>query len=563
MPRPRKSYGMQPENIISIETAKKTPGDMPICVGTRVFDFAQWASVPEAIEPATRLLLSRQLHEAVQEIQSSGVSQATVMNLCASGMRYWFKYLDAESGKGRVIGCLADIVPRTVERYTEWLKQQPARGKGTISITSARAIYNATKTVLMNRVRAGQLGIGVFPQIPFPNADRAYVGHQAFTQGEIERLLIALLKDLDMIRSGNLPSGSEAAAMTVYLLLIAARSGRNLTPLLEMSRDAITDHPLKPDMGVLQLYKRRGFKIHRQAFRYHNTDDESASVPSDVVTLYREALARSFPLLDLAPKTMHDRVWLYRAKGNRGVKTLNASNIDQQATALVARHQIFGDRRASNGLPELLKVNVSRLRKTFATRIWQLTNGNLFKTAQLLGNSTRMTDSHYLAVTPEMERNHKFVGRILEGVMTGQVNEQSFRDDLSARLSIEPEKVDLLLSGALNTGVARCSDPINCRFAPRNGTTNCQRFLHCFRCPNQVVIESDLYSLFSFYWLLIKERGLLGKSRWNSVYAWVIRVIDNDITPLFDPVVVEREKHRALATPHPMWRDRTLLGGDE
>ncbi|WP_411391644.1 hypothetical protein [Pseudomonas sp. MPB23] len=553
---------MQPENVIPIATAKKPPDDMTICVGTRAFDFALWASVPGAAEPATRQLLSRQLHEAVREIQSSGVSQATVLNLCASGMRYWFKYLDAESNKGRIIEHVADITPRTVERYTEWLKEQPARGKGTISVTSARAIYNATKTVLMNRVRAGQLGIGVFPQIPFPNADRAYVGHQAFTQGEIERLLVALLKDLDVIRSGNLPGGSEAAAMTVYLLLIAARSGRNLTPLLEMSRDAITDHPLKPDLGVLQVYKRRGFKIHRQAFRYHSSDDESASVPSDVVTLYREALARSAPLLELAPKTLQDRLWIYRAR-DIGVTALNASNISQQTLALVARHQIFSDRKASNGKSELLKVNVSRLRKTFATRIWQLTSGNLFKTAQLLGNSPRMTDSHYLAVTPEMERNHKFVGRILEGVMTGMVSEQSFRDDLSAQLSMEPEKVDLLLSGALNTGVARCSDPINGRFAPRNGTTNCQRFLHCFRCPNQVVIESDLYRLFSFYWLLIKERELLGKSRWKSVYAWVIRAIDNDITPRFDPVVVERERCRALDTPHPMWRDRALLGGDE
>lgn len=562
MARPRKSYEIQPDNVIPLQAVKKPPEAMMIRVEGRAFDFALWASTQGPANIADRQQLASQLHEAVHEIQSSGVSPSTTLNLCSSGMRYWFKYLDDEASKGRVASSLDDISPRTVERYTEWLKRQPSRGKGTISVTSARAIYNATKTVLMNRVRAGKLNISVFPQVPFPNADRAYVGHQAFTQGEVERLLLALLKDLNLIRSGSLPGGSEAAAITVYLLLIAARSGRNLTPLLELGRDAIADHPLKPDMGILQVYKRRGFKIHRQAFRYHSADDDSTTIPSDVVTLYREALTRSAPLLELAPEGMQDRAWLYRAKG-RGVTALSAADVAQQAAALVARHQISSDRIGPDGQLEPLKVNVSRLRKTFATRMWQLTSGNLFKTAQLLGNSPRMTDSHYLAVTPEMERNHKFVGRVLEGIMTGEVNDQSFRDDLSAKLSMEPEKVDLLLGGALNTGVARCSDPINGRFAPRNGSTNCQRFLHCFRCPNQVVLESDLYRLFSFYWLLIKERGLLGKSKWKAVYAWVIRVIDNDIAPRFDPAIVDRERQRALNSPHPMWRDRALLGGAE
>jgi hypothetical protein len=414
----------------------------------------------------------------------------------------------------------------------------------------------------MNRVRVGQLSIEIFPQVPFPNADRAYVGHQAFSQGEVERLLTALLKDLEIIRSGDQLSGNEAAALVVYLLLIAARSGRNLTPLLELDRNAITDHPLKPDMGILQVYKRRGFKINRQAFRYHSIEDESTTIPSDVVTLYREVLERSISLTELAPKNMQDRVWLYRSK-RRGITVLSASDVAQQARMLVARHKIISDRTTIGGEPEPLKVNVSRLRKTFAMRMWQLTSGNLFKTAQLMGNSPRMTDSHYLGVTPEMERNHRFVGHVLEGAMTGQVNDKSFREELSAKLALDSEKINRVLSGALNTGVARCSDPINGRFAPKNGNTNCQKFLHCFRCPNQIVIESDLYRLFSFYWLLIKERGLLGKSRWKSVYAWVIRVIDNDIASRFDPAIVAREKQRAFDEPHPMWKDRTLLGGSD
>ena len=73
-------------------------------------------------------------------------------------------------------------------------------------------------------------------------------------------------------------------------------------------------------------------------------------------------------------------------------------------------------------------------------------------------------------------------------------------------------------------------------------------------------MESDLHRLFSFYWLLLKERGILGRTRWKNVYSWVIREIDNSITPNFAASVVAREKERARTSPHPMWRDRGILG---
>ncbi|KAF7961408.1 hypothetical protein AWV80_00175 [Cupriavidus sp. UYMU48A] len=144
--------------------------------------------------------------------------------------------------------------------------------------------------------------------------------------------------------------------------------------------------------------------------------------------------------------------------------------------------------------------------------MWHLTGGDLYRTAELVGNKPTVTDTHYLSVTPEMERNHKFLGHVLVATVEGRSSSQEFVAALSKDLHVSEERVLEIVSGRANTGVGRCTDYLNGRFAPRNGRDVCTHFLHCFRCPNQVVMESDLHRLYSFYWLLLKERALLDES---------------------------------------------------
>jgi hypothetical protein len=72
-------------------------------------------------------------------------------------------------------------------------------------------------------------------------------------------------------------------------------------------------------------------------------------------------------------------------------------------------------------------------------------------------------------------------------------------------------------------------------------------------------MESDLYRMYSFYWLLVKERNLIGRSQWQKVYGWVIREIDPVIAPRFPAAVMKQAKEKAFVEPHPMWRDRSML----
>ncbi len=163
-------------------------------------------------------------------------------------------------------------------------------------------------------------------------------------------------------------------------------------------------------------------------------------------------------------------------------------------------------------------------------------------------------DKHYLDVTPEMERNHKLFGYVLTETLLDGDNSKA---KIAEKLKVGLDAVDDLLIGNFNTGVGRCSDPYNGKFARSN--TPCTRFVACFRCPNQVILESDLYRLFSFYWLLVKERSFIGRRKWKNLYSWVVKVIEKEIEPHFKGESVNQAKQEALNNPHPMWRTRSNL----
>lgn len=569
MARARKTYRESPDssNVIQLTSPDGRPWRLP--VGRYIIDFERWKYLnwptlpaPNAVW-ADRDAMVHAVKEAVWDLMQGGATEASIFNLCRSGVRHWFAFLDelAIGQRTKSVTSLEQIDKKLIERYISWLRRRPSSRSGsTITYTSARAIYSATKSVLSELVRTGHLRPGIFPLNPFPSAGHAYQGQSALSKGEMERVMSALAVDLQSIREGRTLPGTQIDVLYVYFILIAARSGRNQTPLLELTVDAIQPHPLSGSMLILSVYKRRGYRKQDLAIRMSETAEESASVQSDIGILFREVKELTLATRQLAPPSLQKNLWLKRGNGSAGVKRLSAGDIAIAAQRFVERHNLVADQPGDDGEPAPLRLNVSRLRQTFAQGMWVLSGGNLMRTSKLLGNLPSVTDSHYLDVTPEMQRNHKFVGTILHATITEKTQDMDFRSELGQQLGMAPDQLNRLLDGEMNTGVGRCTDYLHGRYAPRNGRDVCTRFLHCFRCPNQVVMESDLHRLFSFYWLLLKERALLGRNRWKQVYSWVIREIDDRIAPQFNPKLVQASRERARTAPHPMWRDRSALG---
>jgi hypothetical protein len=412
----------------------------------------------------------------------------------------------------------------------------------------------------------GQLSSDCFPRRVLPNESRKSKPFEAYSDHEMRQIITALAEDLRAIRDGKF-YGGETDRLFVYFLLIAARTGRNTTPLLEMERGSVQPHPLKPAThSLLTTYKRRGNTVSVQSLEKPKGAEQLNILTSDVGKLVEEVLHLTSTIAENAPPQYRDRLWIFHRRpmghSNRGIGTFRSWTIKDAGRRFIERHGILADDGSSKSSSALLTISVMRLRKTFANRMWELTKGDVVMTANLLGNTPHVTDSHYLAVTPSMMRNHHFLGRCLEIELRGTQDDVAIVEQLAREMNVTVVEVRSLLKGRHNTGVGRCSSPLSGRFAPKDGHTPCSAFLHCFRCPNQVVMESDLHRLFSFYWLLVKERNLLGRNQWNKVYGWVIREIDRVIAPKFSRKVVEQAKAAAFSSPHPMWRDRELLQGE-
>jgi hypothetical protein len=344
---------------------------------------------------------------------------------------------------------------------------------------------------------------------------------------EREGVCRALKKEL-LVVCNDQEGLNETDRLVVLLIAICLRTGRNPTPMLDLSRDAIDPHPLKETWGVLRTMK------------YRAGGGERTPVSPDVIFLYRQALRLSEQYVSRAPEQWKDRVWLFRedvyGRHRPGpVRLLNLSTLANCIHRFVERNELQSEAGT------VLTLNVSRLRKTLANRVWRLSGGDPLAVARLMGHTARISDRHYLLPTPEMERNHKFVGEALVSTWSGR--EKTAPDD--------PIRV-----AAEQTPVGRCRDPYMGALAPKDGRA-CMDFLSCFRCPSYVLVDeqADLWRLYSFYWFLVSERSRVGASRWAKVYGWIVRLIDEQVTARFDPARVKAAREKARVQPHPFWRD--------
>ncbi|EFE7253760.1 integrase [Escherichia coli] len=538
-----------------------------VMVGDAIYDLSPWRYHNVSGQFADRDDLLISFCTALESL-ARFLSPTTLQALCRSGLPRWFHYLDARVDSGQsAVRYLADIQGDTLEAYAVWLLHCPARtASGRHSYSGSRTLYSQCKSILLECINLGMCSRDCLPDNPFPDSNRAQIPHRPYSRNEMRRLLAALATDLAQIRRGEF-RGAQSERLLVYILLIAAKTGRNPTPLFELRRDALQPHPLKPDThALLMTYKRRGNNIAVQSLRRTREIESAVSIRTDIATLFQEVCLFTASLVNQAPQGMRHCLWLFerdnRGKYGGGIACLNTSNTHYAIGQFVAKHDLRGDDiDPASGEEKPFQLTFMRLRKTFASRLWHLTGGDVVRTASALGNQPPVTDTHYLSVTPEMVRRHRFVGMCLEASLRGKADDPATVNRLAEDMQISVEDVKRCLDGQYNTGVGRCSSPFYGKFAPQTGEAVCTDFLHCFRCPNQVVMESDLYRLFSFYWLLIKVRSRMERRRWHQVYGWVIREIDQVIAPRFPVHRVQQAREAAHRQPHPLWQDLARFGG--
>ncbi len=202
--------------------------------------------------------------------------------------------------------------------------------------------------------------------------------------------------------------------LSYALLIVALHTGRNTTPLLEMSRDCLRAHP-KDGHFFLVLWKRRGHNSSKVILRADSAHERllesTPTIKTNVERLIRRVLARTEQLQISAPDDLQERAWLYRSREfgdqNGKVQPLTENRLQEAFRKLVVNYEL----KDSDGQP--LRINISRLRKTFSHRIFELLDGDLAATAIALGSTSQVTGQNYLIPNEDAKRYWRFMGDIL------------------------------------------------------------------------------------------------------------------------------------------------------
>jgi hypothetical protein len=496
----------------------------PNATNTTKLNLGKWLG--QGIDPWVWATVSqlRALHE------SGTRSPATLVAYAENGMRSFFRFLIE-----RKIGIEpSELNEEVVANYVDWLKSQPGANAQNQNVR-----YSQAKTMLVE-LQSRWIAGGtrqIFPKNPFPGIGATIIGERALSPGERARVAEALRKDIVAFHKGTF-AADESHGLVVHLLALALRTGLNPSSMLELDRDCLKPHPLMPNMMLLQAFKRRGNGTHLKGLRYSESRASPASIPMDGVGLLSLILKRTEHLVADAPAHYKNRVWLHYKEGGLGsgeVTAIKADALTRKTRAFVQRH----DLRADDGTP--LRLNLSRLRKTMANRIFAISDGDLFVSAAIMGHQPQVAETHYLACTDEMRRNATFVGEALvetyRGTTTGEQGN-----------SIPIKQIE-------STPVGRCKDSLNGEKAPKDGS-HCMDFFSCFSCRSYAVVgsHSDLHRLFSFYWFLNGERQEARSQAWREHFMVLMTLIDAFTADKFDGAVVAKAKEAARLEPIAFWR---------
>jgi len=505
----------------------------------RSFDFAPFYG--HGIDEIT-YACQRQI-ERFLAMQDGDHEVSTVTGLAKGGLATFLPYLILRSAAlGRHLN-LADIDREVIDGFVSHLTNSG------LAVGTQRTIYTGQKVVLAALGQRGLIEIvdtgddRTFPVNPFPNSARHGRGETPLSREERRAFTAAVKNAVMPIFREGVEVTSELLGYA--LLIIALHTGRNTTPLLEMAPDCLRPHP-KENTFFLVLWKRRGHNTSKVALREISDErriEAMSGVRLPVVRLIQRVVGLAAPLRTEAPKHLVDRVWLFRSRANSTVGTvcsLTNSTLFVSIKKLVNTYNL----RDVNGDP--LRINISRLRKTFANRVFELLDRDLALTAIALGNTPSVAERNYLAPGEESQRNWKFMGEVL--------TQELLTDTLGA---------------TERTPVGRCSGPTDGQYAPKLDGQVCFDFLNCLRCRNYVVTGDDLYKLFSFYWRVLRERDRMDARQWHKRYAHIPRLIERDVIAnglakeIFRTVDVEAARERARDEPHPYWRFDSIDSLDE
>jgi len=414
-------------------------------------------------------------------------------------------------------------------------------------------MYSVIKGVILRLISNGVINQDIeFPIIAFRNLEYNSKQSKPYSRAERKRIVSACTKEIIEIKMNGLHK--DRLGMHIpYILLIALRTGINAQPLLDLHLDSLKSSVLDGRTS-LSICKNRGYSS--QNIDVSETEVSNVELTKRVVSLFKEVQALTESLRLNASEELSQDLWLIRDKID-STKTLSVKFTSSVYTAIKA-FAISHNLRSDQGEP--LNLNLRRMRPTFAHALLRINGGDLRDLQRRLNHKNITTTMGYLdPEQDEFKSSFKHQGLVMQLWVKGVAGISE--TEIAEKLNITIDEAKKVISGANSMLVGSCKNPLDSPFN-KNSESACTNFMACFRCPNQIIMQDDLHKVFSFYWYLLKKKPMISDKAWEKAYAWIIRIIDEDIVPQIDPKLdINALKENAKINPHPAWpnMDSTIM----
>ncbi|MEZ8414514.1 hypothetical protein [Vibrio splendidus] len=400
---------------------------------------------------------------------------------------------------------------------------------------------------------------------------------EPYSKREFRSILKACKQIIEQDKNGKW-NGSESVLLAAAAVLMSIYTLANKTDILRLTVDSMYPHPHDPERRVcFAFYKPRA--QHRTIVKDFDVGDEttremiaeSRLFHTSAKSLFMYLKERSDQYRSVEGLENGQSIWLYRinffSRTSEKVTTLKAGYLDSSrntnqnsAAPLDVITNIF-ELMDDEGEP--LRIRLSRLRPTCVQVLRRY--GSIASVSRILGHKLRFgqgssltTYRHYLKTSPEQRaRLSLLLERLHDYSATGKVSSWIQYEKDYELTSEQRSELQLIQSdNRFKTHVASCKNPKNHEQAPLKGPS-CLDFMQCLLCPHIVILETDLWRLFSFQLALKRdfESGRLPSHVWIKRYGVYLQILEKDLPAAFKhrPLALAQSLRRAKESPYPLW----------
>ncbi|EJK2107548.1 MULTISPECIES: hypothetical protein [Vibrio] len=484
-------------------------------------------------------------------------------------------YLNTEN----TVDNIADCDYEFLLSYLKWFQLRPLqegerKGKRRKSIGIARLIPKLLVSIAELQPDSVHVDVllGHLPSVRgIPSSPR-----EPYSKREFRQILKACKSIVDLDKKAEW-QGADSVVLAAAAVLMSIYTLANKSDILRLQVDSMYPHPHDPERRVcFAFYKPRA--KHRTIIKdFSNIDEreiemfaESRLFHMSAKGLFDYLKERSDKYREQTSNDIRESIWLYESSswGSRGcVTSLKAGYLDssrnKNQNAVVPLDVIADLYDLRDDQDQELRIRISRLRPTCVQILRRY--GSVASVSRILGHKLNFgmsysptTERHYLNASPEQKaRISLLLSRLHDYSVSGGVETWIQYEQQNVLTEAQKDELDLLQSDSrFKTHVASCNNPKNKEQSLSSGP-HCLDFMQCLLCPHMVILETDLWRLFSFQRALRHdfESGRIPSASWLKRYGIYLKTLEDDIPHAFRhrPLVVKKAKERAEQAPYPLW----------